>query len=138
MHEFLQFFCPRSLSLHRGWALKNIWAIVLYWVCCYFFVMQPFNIMCVLASVSLILRLLHTLTWTPRIPNMRKNVQHIKTMFPIGFRDISSDWTTSFKPGALWITLSGFKTLKSLKSLNIPNILFWFPTKGEADEDEID
>jgi len=44
-------------------------------------------------------------TWTPRIPKMMKNVQQIRTMFPIGRSDDSSVWTTSFSPGARLITL---------------------------------
>lgn len=51
-----------------------------------------------------------------------KNVQQIKTIFPIGRRDDKSVCTTSFKPGALLITLKGRKDLNSLKTLSIPNI----------------
>lgn len=36
---------------------------------------------------------------------MMKKAQHIKTMLPMGFRDVMSVSTTSFSPGALLITL---------------------------------
>jgi hypothetical protein len=45
------------------------------------------------------------LTWMPRIPNMMKNIQQIRTMLPIGRNEDSKVWTTSFKPGARLITL---------------------------------
>ena len=35
--------------------------------------------------------LIDVLTWTPRIPKIRKNVQQMRTMFPIGFKEISKD-----------------------------------------------
>jgi len=45
-------------------------------------------------------------TCTPRIPNMMKNVQQIRTMFPIGRSDDNKVWTTSLRPGARLMTLS--------------------------------
>jgi len=36
---------------------------------------------------------------------MMKNVQQIRTMFPIGRSDDNRVWTTSFKPGARLMTL---------------------------------
>jgi len=44
-------------------------------------------------------------TWTPRMPNTMKNMQHIRTMLPIGRSECSSVWTTSLSPGARLITL---------------------------------
>ena len=41
------------------------------------------------------------LTWTPRMPKMRKKVQQMRTMFPMGLSEMRRDWTTSFSPGAL-------------------------------------
>lgn len=35
------------------------------------------------------------------MPKMMKNVQQMSTMLPMGFRELSSVWTTSFRPGAL-------------------------------------
>jgi hypothetical protein len=52
-----------------------------------------------------------------------KNVQHIKTMFPMGRNDESKVCTTSFKPGALLITLNGRNVRNSLNTLKTPNIL---------------
>jgi len=43
-----------------------------------------------------------------------KNVQQMRTMFPIGRRDESRVWTTSFRPGARFITRSGRSDLNSL------------------------
>jgi len=40
------------------------------------------------------------LTWMPRIPNMTKNVQQMRTTFPIGRRDDNRVITTNFRPGA--------------------------------------
>ena len=39
------------------------------------------------------------------MPKMMKKAQHIKTILPMGFRDVISVSTTSFSPGALLITL---------------------------------
>lgn len=44
-------------------------------------------------------------TCTPRIPKMMKKAQQIRTMFPMGFRDVIRVSTTSFRPGARLITL---------------------------------
>lgn len=44
-------------------------------------------------------------TWTPRMPKMMKKAQQIRTMLPMGLRDVMSVSTTSFSPGALLITL---------------------------------
>ena len=53
------------------------------------------------------------ITWTPKIPKMMKNVQQMRTMFPIGLRDDNSVWTTSFRPGALLMTLRGLSDRNS-------------------------
>ena len=44
-------------------------------------------------------------TCTPRMPKMMKNVQQMRTMFPMGRSDDSSVCTTSLRPGARLITL---------------------------------
>ena len=41
----------------------------------------------------------------PRIPKMTKKVQQIMTMLPIGRSEDIKVWTTSFRPGALLMTL---------------------------------
>lgn len=41
------------------------------------------------------------------MPKMMKKAQQIKTMLPMGLRDVMSVSTTSFSPGALLITLEG-------------------------------
>lgn len=41
------------------------------------------------------------------MPKMMKKAQQIKTILPMGFRDVMSVSTTSFSPGALLITLEG-------------------------------
>lgn len=63
------------------------------------------------------------LTCTPKIPNIIKKVQQINTMFPIGLKEDNNVCTTSFKPGALLITLNGRRDLSNRKTLSIPNIL---------------
>lgn len=42
---------------------------------------------------------------------MIKNVQHIKTIFPIGRNDESNVCTTNLSPGALLITRNGLNDL---------------------------
>lgn len=54
---------------------------------------------------------------------MMKNVQHIKTIFPIGRRDESKVCTTSFRPGALLMTRRGRRDRNRRNTLKIPNIL---------------
>lgn len=44
-------------------------------------------------------------TWTPRIPNTMKKAQQMRTMFPMGLKDVIRVSTTSFRPGARLITL---------------------------------
>lgn len=44
-------------------------------------------------------------TWTPRMPKMMKKAQQMRTMLPMGLRDVMRVSTTSFSPGALLITL---------------------------------
>jgi len=44
-------------------------------------------------------------TWMPSIPNMIKNVQQMRTTFPIGRSDDSNVITTNLRPGARLITL---------------------------------
>lgn len=44
-------------------------------------------------------------TWTPRIPNTMKKAQQMRTIFPIGLRDVIRVSTTNFRPGARLITL---------------------------------
>lgn len=44
-------------------------------------------------------------TWTPRMPKIMKKAQQMRTMLPMGLRDVMSVSTTSFRPGALLITL---------------------------------
>ena len=55
-------------------------------------------------------------TCTPNIPNMIKNVQHISTILPMGLKEDNSVCTTSFKPGALFITLKGLNDLSNLNT----------------------
>lgn len=45
------------------------------------------------------------LTWTPKIPKIMKKAQQMTTMLPMGFSDDIRVSTTSFRPGALLITL---------------------------------
>lgn len=45
------------------------------------------------------------LTCTPRIPNIRKKVRQMSTIFPIGLSEDRRVSTTSFSPGARLITL---------------------------------
>ena len=54
-------------------------------------------------------------TWTPRMPKIMKKAQQIRTMFPMGLRDVMRVSTTSFNPGALLITLqyTDKKTIKT-------------------------
>lgn len=63
------------------------------------------------------------------MPKMMKNVQQISTILPIGRSDDNRVWTTSFKPGARFITLSGLNDLSNLKTccmkeLKVINIYF--------------
>lgn len=44
-------------------------------------------------------------TCTPRMPKMMKKVQQMRTMLPMGRNDDNNVCTTSFRPGALLITL---------------------------------
>ena len=44
-------------------------------------------------------------SWTPRIPKMMKKVQQMRTMLPMGFKEDNRVCTTSFRPGARFITL---------------------------------
>ena len=37
-------------------------------------------------------------TCTPKIPKIMKNVQQMRTMFPMGFNEDNNVCTTSFKP----------------------------------------
>lgn len=48
---------------------------------------------------------LQVFTWTPRIPNTMKKAQQMRTMFPMGLKDVIRVSTTSFRPGARLITL---------------------------------
>jgi hypothetical protein len=57
------------------------------------------------------------------MPNIMKNVQHINTMFPMGLSEDSNVCTTSFKPGARFITLSGRNDLNSLNTCKWNNSL---------------
>ena len=54
---------------------------------------------------------------------MMKNVQQIRTMFPIGFSEESNVCTTSFSPGALLITLRGLNARTKRNTRRISNIL---------------
>ena len=58
---------------------------------------------------------------------MMKNVQQIRTMFPIGFSDDNNVCTTNFSPGALLITRSGLRARTNRNTLRMPNILLWDP-----------
>lgn len=51
------------------------------------------------------------LTWTPNIPNTMKNAQQMRTIFPMGLRDVIRVSTTSFRPGARLITLKDTQTV---------------------------
>lgn len=57
---------------------------------------------------------------------MMKNAQHISTVFPISRSDDRSDVTTSFKPGALLINLSGLKVRMMRKIFSKLKIFTWF------------
>jgi hypothetical protein len=48
------------------------------------------------------------------MPKMIKKAQQMRTMFPIGFRDVMRVSTTSFRPGALLITLTEREGQKGL------------------------
>lgn len=50
------------------------------------------------------------------MPKMMKKAQQIKTMLPMGLRDVMSVSTTSFSPGALLITLEGKEIGKMIKN----------------------
>lgn len=50
------------------------------------------------------------LTCTPKIPNTMKNAQQMRTMFPMGLKDVIRVSTTSFRPGARLITLPNAKS----------------------------
>lgn len=69
-------------------------------------------------------------TWTPRMPNMIKKAQLMRTMFPIGFREVIKVSTTSLSPGARLITLLKLKKLKKfhLQSCK-PSIRWTTPQK---------
>lgn len=45
------------------------------------------------------------------MPKMMKKAQQMRTMLPIGLRDVMRVSTTSFSPGALLITLKGRQTV---------------------------
>ena len=53
---------------------------------------------------------------------MMKNVQQMRTMFPMGLREDRSVWTTSFKPGALLMTLRGRSARTKRKTRKMSNI----------------
>lgn len=53
---------------------------------------------------------------------MMKNVQQIKTIFPMGRNDDSNVWTTNFNPGARLITRNGRNERNKRNTRNIPNI----------------
>lgn len=57
-------------------------------------------------------------TWTPRMPNMIKKAQQMRTMFPIGFREVIKVSTTSLSPGARLITLLEEKEKNHLQRYN--------------------
>lgn len=57
------------------------------------------------------------------MPNIMKKVQQIKTIFPIGLREDSNVCTTSLRPGARLITLSGRRDRRRRKTRKIPKIL---------------
>lgn len=44
-------------------------------------------------------------TWTPKIPKIMKKAQQMRTIFPIGLKEEIKVSTTSFRPGALLMTL---------------------------------
>lgn len=50
------------------------------------------------------------------MPKMIKNVQHIRTIFPIGLNDDNNVCTTNFNPGARFITLSGLRERNNLNT----------------------
>ena len=65
---------------------------------------------------------LQIITCTPRMPNMMKNVAAISTMFPMGFKEVIRVSTTTFRPGALLITLNGLRVLSARKTRNTPKM----------------
>jgi hypothetical protein len=70
-------------------------------------------------------------TCTPKIPKIMKNVQQMRTMFPMGLSDDNNVCTTSFRPGALFMTRSGRRDRSSLKTCNerVRNALYVFESK---------
>lgn len=54
------------------------------------------------------------------MPKMIKNVQHMRTMFPIGLSEDISVCTTSFNPGARLITRRGRRERRRRNTRRIP------------------
>lgn len=61
-------------------------------------------------------------TWTPKIPKIMKKAQQMRTIFPIGLKEEIKVSTTSFRPGALLMTL-GEKKDKTRKLLILMLVL---------------
>jgi hypothetical protein len=61
----------------------------------------------------------NSLTWIPKIANIKKNAQLIRIILPIGLREESNVVTTSFNPGSLFIIRNGLNVLNILSILNI-------------------
>lgn len=58
-------------------------------------------------------------TCTPRMPKMMKKAQQMRTMLPMGFREVMRVSTTSFRPGALLITLREGQSLEKVRPKGI-------------------
>lgn len=54
--------------------------------------------------------MIQVFTCTPKIPNTMKKAQQMRTMFPMGLKDVIRVSTTSFRPGARLITLPNAKS----------------------------
>lgn len=75
------------------------------------------------------------LTCTPKIPNMMKKAQQMTTMLPMGFSDDMRVSTTSFRPGALLMTLK-HSTHCTLSELSVCVCLYvCVPRQFTADGD---
>lgn len=79
-------------------------------------------------------RAFYSLTCTPRMPKMMKKAQQMRTMLPMGLREVMRVSTTSFRPGARLITLIP-QEQKSNESHSFSMIFFFFFYKMKAFEE---
>ena len=64
------------------------------------------------------------------MPNIMKNVQQIRTIFPIGFNEDNKVCTTSLRPGALLITRKGLNARTKRNTRSISKILEAVPNSA--------